>query len=285
MGVEVEPAAGSHFPALYQRFLQPLNPRLGRSGWRRLFEHPWAAEDQAPGYVLLDGDDLVGFAGYVNARLPMPDGSTEPVCNITTWVADPRYGAQALSLLMPALAEHDTTITNLTSLPSVHEMFSRLGFAQLDGHVQILRPTPFARSPCGRPQLLSDPRDIVPELPGWEARIAEDHRSYASHLLLIERGGSHCYVIYTLGSRRRVRSARLHWVTPGTLAWASVALRRALFRSSHAALVEIDSRLAPSDLPGSFRLQLPVPRLFRSSGLLGPEVPNAYSETVLLEVW
>jgi hypothetical protein len=49
-------------------------------------------------------------------------------------------------------------------------------------------------------------------------------------------------------------------------------------------LIEIDSRLAPADLPGQAQVPLPVPRLFRSPRLEPAEVPNAFSELVLLEL-
>jgi hypothetical protein len=284
MSIRVEAAREEHFHLLHERFFKPLNPLIPVATWHRLFNHEWAGEGQPRGHVLFSGQAAVGFAGTVHARLPLPDGTSEPTCNITTWVVEPDHRSRGLSLIMPILSASDVTITNLTGLSTVHEMFVRLGFRDLETAVCVLRPTPLSRSPWGKPEVVEDLDSILPLLPSWERRIAQDHRPYARHLLLRERGGEHCYVIYTLGLRRRLRTARLQWVTPEALGGASVALRRALFRATGAVLSEIDDRFAPLGLPGAMRTPLVVPRLFRSPRLEANQVPSAYSEMVLLEL-
>ena len=284
MVTRLEPVSPAHFPALYEALLGPLNNRIPVPVWRRLVDQPWRRDEESMGQLLIDGERLVGFAGYVHARLPRPDGSDEPLLNVTTWVVEPAYGNQALSLIMPALQRRDVTITNMTPLRSVHEMFARLGFSELESRTCVLRPAPFSRSPWGRAETVTRFEDILTELPPWERRVAESHRTLARHVLVRESGGEHCYAMYTLGRRRRLRSARVHWVTPGTLASASLALRRAIARDSGALLTEMDARLAPAELPGMMFIALPVPRLFRSSALSAEEVPSAFSELVLLDL-
>lgn len=277
-------ARPSDFPTLYERFFGPLNKRLPRKTWERLFTHHWGSDDQSPGQVLLIGGIIVGFAGFVHARLPRPDGTTEPLCNLTTWVVAPGYESQALSMIMPVLGRTDLTLTNLTSIRSVHSIFSRLGFSELERSVCVLRPVLWRRPRWGRSDEETDVSAILSALPVWERRIAADHRPYANHLMLRERGGRYCYVIYTIVRRHRLRTARIHWVTPGVLAECSVDLRRALFRQSKTVLAEVDHRFAPHGLPAATQVPLKVPRLFRSARLDPDQVPNAYSEMILLDL-
>jgi hypothetical protein len=234
------------------------------------------------GRVLLDGDEPVGFLAYVHGYLPRPDGSSEHVCNLSTWVVEPAYSSQAVSLLVPALAMTDVTLTNLTAIPSAHGICSALGFQELDAVIRVLRPAPLTRSRWRARRLVTDIDRILPRLPDWERRIAADHRDFALHALIEDTPGDHCYVIFTMGRRRGLRTARVHWVTPGSLERASLALRRALLRRFGAVLVEMDDRLAPSTLPGELRVRMAVPRLFRSDRLARRDVPAVYSELVLL---
>ena len=287
MGIRIEPATAEHFHQVYHRLLRPLNDRIPEATWKRLFEQPWADEGDLLGQVLLDGSRPVGYAAFVHGRFPGPAGDperSEHVCNVSTWVVEPAYGHRAPALIVPVLRMNDVTVTNLTNIPSVHEMFTKLGFRELESWVRILAPFPFDPSSWGHVEIETDPTRIIRSLSGRERRIAEDHAFCCHHLFIREAGGRHCYVIFTMGRRKRMRTARLYWVTPGALEQASVPLRRALYHRFGCVLAELDDRWAPRSLPGSFRIRLPVPRVYRSSRLQPPEVPSVYSELPLLEL-
>ncbi len=274
-------ASPEHFDAVYRRLLRPLNDAFSESMWRRLFEQPWSAPGDAVGQVLLVGDEPVGYVGFVHGRLPRPDGTIERVCNLTTWVVDPEHRALAPSLILPALRMPETTITSLTNIAAVPPVLARLGFRELETAVCVLRPVPFERSRWGRVEAVFGLDAVRPLLPAWERRIADDHASLVEHLVLREAGGEHCYVAYTKERWRRIPTARVHWVTPGALVNASVSLRAALLRRGRL-LLEIDRRHVHPEIPGVILRPLAVPRLFRSTRLEAPEVPNAYTEIPLL---
>jgi hypothetical protein len=264
--------------------LRPLNPRLSEATWRRLFEPQWGVTDRSVGMQLMDDARPVGFASFIHAQLPLADGSFAPLCNISTWVTEPAFGAQAMALVMPVLALRDVTITNLTPIPAVHGIFSKLGFRTLEDHLVYLRPSPFAHDPWGPTEVSRGLDGVEPRLPAWERAIARAHGSQVEHLCLSDRTGRHCYVMYQIVRRRRLRTARVLWVTPGTMPAVSIALRRALLRASGALLVELEGRHAGGRPPASFVQQLAVPRLYRSPRLEPADVPSAYSELVVLGV-
>lgn len=284
MAIRLEQARPDRFPAVYRRLLHPMNPRMPEDRWRRLFEQPWAAPGDLLGQVLMDGDDPVGFVSFVHARYETPEGGKRHLCNVSSWVVQPSYSQKAPALIVPVLGLRDATITNLTCIPAVHAMFSRLGFEELESSVAWLRPIPFSRSPWGRTRLATGIDEVLPEITGPERSLAQDHGGMCRHLLVRESGGEHCLAIYTLGRRKRIPSATLHWITPGGTPHGLTAIRRALFRLHGVLLVEMDRRHVPPDTPGSIERTLEVPRLFRSPDLEPAQVPNAYSELTLLEL-
>lgn len=282
--IRVETATPAHFEAVESALLRSLNPAISPGTWRRLFEPQWGVGERPLGSVLIAGDRVVGYAAYVHALLPRPNGDQVPLCNVSTWVVDPAYSGQALAVVMPALQLRDTTITNMTPLQSVHEIFVRLGFRELESKSVILRPAPLV--PAGWPVrgVETEPARIAPLLPTWEATVARQHGPLVQHLLISGDAGQHCYVMYQLTYRRGLRTAKVHWVTPGALPAASLALRRALRKVSGAWFVELDGRLVPDGTPAMFARPMSAPRLFRSDRLTPAEIPGAFSELVLLDI-
>lgn len=281
--LRMEEATAAHADGVISKLLTPMNPSIAPAVWRRLFDPRWQLEGRPTGQVLLAGDEPVGFLGLLHARLPRPDGDGALLCNPTTWVVDAAYSARAVAMLMPVLRLKDTTVSNMTPSREAFAIFSRLGFVPLESHVTVLRPTPLARSAWGRPEEIDEAASILNHLPEWERTIARDHAGLARQLLLRERGGDHCYAIYTLGRRRGLRTARILYMTPGTLSSASVALRNSMLRRHLAVLTEFDSRLGSPDLPGSRQVARAFPRLYKPADLDAAEVPNVYSELVLLD--
>lgn len=284
MPARIERATLAHAEAVEQALLRELNPRISSAEWRRLFVPRWADDSLPLGSVLVDDGRIVGFASYIHAKLPRRDATDAALCNISTWVTAPSHTSQALSLVMPALQLRDVTITNLTPTTSVNGIFTKLGFALLEDAVRWLRPAPWRRSEWRGAAPLQDLAAILPKLPEWEARIARDHADLVRHLWIPGPGGQHAYLQYLVVQRRKLRTAKVLWCTPGALAAASMSIRRALHRACGAWLVEIEARSAPPELPAAPRIPLPVPRLFRSPMLKPADVPSAYSEMPLLGI-
>jgi len=282
MTTRIEEATLAHFPAVEAGLLRTLDPGIPAAAWRRLLDPPWDGGGRSRGRVLIAGDRVVGFVAYLRAALPRPSGPDEPLLNIATWVVDPAFAGQAVALIMPALQERDVTITNFTPTASVAEIFRRLGFAPLETTKYVLRPS-LQRRPAWKVKRVEwEIERIVPRLPAWEARVVRDHVSLTRQLWVEGEDGRHCLLVYSVTRPRGVRVAKVHWVTPGALAFASGAVRRLLLWRSAVVFVEVDGRLAGDEQPSAIQITLPTPRLFRSSKLTPQDVPNAYSEMVLL---
>ena len=78
----------------------------------------------------------------------------------------------------------------------------------------------------------------------------------------------------------------MHFISnPAMLARGWPAVWRALWRRHRAVFGECDSRLLRGvEVPGSQRRRLSIPRLFRSDRLRPEDIPNLYSEMILLNL-
>lgn len=267
------------FDALFRDQLQPMNPALSAMEWRRLFELPWDTGTDTIGYALKEGERFVGFAACILAVIETPVGRRR-TCNVSTWVVDAEHRAAAMALVMPVLKDRELIITNLTPVPSVHEIFSRMGFKTLETAITVHPFVPSIGGGSVRFDAAIDPALLPPSI----AAVHAAHRTFA-RTALVQQGDRQCYVIYTITRRRRLRAVRLHYVSPrGGLRWALRPLQRAVLGRHAAVLVEYDARLA-ADAPGpTVRVALEPSRLYRGAGVPPDAVSNAYSETVLLNI-
>ncbi len=267
------------FDAIFRDQLQPMNPALSATEWRRLFTLPWASGTDTIGYGLKEGDRFVGFAACILAEIETPVGRRR-TCNVSTWVVDPEHRAAAMALVMPVLKDRELIITNLTPVPSVHEIFSRMGFKTLETHIRV---HPFVPS-IGGGSVRFDEAIDAHHLSDAAASVHSAHRAFA-RTALVQQGDRQCYVIYTITRRRRLRTVRLHHVSPRDgLRWGLRPLQRAVLRRHAAVLVEYDARLA-TEAPGpTVDVALEPTRLYRGAGVPPEAVSNAYSETVLLNI-
>jgi acetoacetyl-CoA synthetase len=102
VGAEVIAAQQAGRPGLYVRaagpddrepvcrFLEEAFPESGikAATWRRLFDHGWS--DHGPGFMLLDGNAVVGFLGAI-AALRQVNGEAALVCNMSSWSVHTKY--------------------------------------------------------------------------------------------------------------------------------------------------------------------------------------------------
>jgi len=187
-----------------------------------------------------------------------------------------------MSLVMPALRRKDLVVTNLTSLPRVHDIFKRLGFRTLETFTRVhpiwpsLGSTDFdvrfgeAIEPVG--------------LPGNQGQVHEAHRGIAGTVAISGPEGI-CYVVYTISRFRGLRTARLHHVAPRDgLSWSLYSLQLALFRRHAAVLLAYDRRLATNAKEPYRDFPLTPARIYRGDNLAPEDLTNAFSETVLLNI-
>ena len=300
--VSVRPVAPADFEQLYP-LLHWHDPTLAKAAWQRIFDYAWAHDNPHCGYGLFDGEDAVGFIGFIFSErsLSYQSASSTPFkfCNLTTWIVKPQYRGHSLSLMMPVMRMKDYTITDLSASDDVIEVSKRLGFEILDDAVDILLPygwSAYGQKGYDRPYkelvvalnnsiLLGESTTEI-SLPPVEQKIFNDHRRYAHcHQLVLKLGKACCHVVYTLNREAQLSYSHIHFISDRALfEQHQRTIRQQIVRQSGLPLIIIDSRLcASTKLPLSYRLPLSSPRIYRSSQLVPTQIDNLYSELMLLE--
>jgi hypothetical protein len=280
---EVRPLQADAFEEVHRTLLNRLNPSIPRESWRRLFAPPWPAPEPTVGYGLYDArEGLVGFLGTLRSSLPV-GGRVIPVCNLTSWTVLPRFRELSLTLLAPELRRADVTLTNMTPLAQVHQVVSKLGFRVLEAQQTVVR---VGLDGGERSELVTDESDIQSVLPPHDLQVMRDHRPAGRHLVMMDLELGPCYVLYQVVRRMRLPCARLYHIgNPDAFRRGVRALHRHLFRRHGAVLLDFDSRLAgDGPVPGGRRVDMKVPRMYRSPDLPPDLIPSAYSELLLLGI-
>ena len=274
------------FPRVHDHLLRKLNPDFAPDRWHRLFNWGWENPEDHVGFGLeSESGSLVGFLASIYSVQELGEGDPVKVCNVSSWIVEPGFRSSALALVMPILRRRDLTVTNLTSLPEVNDIFRKLGFSTLETHTRILPPLPgpfrVRRMEC----LKIDPHDAESVANGETVSLIRDH-SRVEHQWLVKGDEGNCHVVLTLGRRRRLRTARIHYLSdPKIFAQGIWSLRRRLFEEDGIVLCEWDERLLGGlEVPRTRRIRLPVSRIFRSSRIKAEQLSNLYSELPLLNL-
>lgn len=280
---KLQPVQPSMFEEVHRELLQLLDRRRPQEEWRRIFEYGWEHSENYVGYVLVEDGELVGFLGMIFSEL-RGAGGTEHLCNVSSWIAKESHRAESSALVLPLRDLKAYTVTNLSCNDVAHRIFSRLGFEVLETHTTILTPVRRPSSHSGL-RITSDPEQVGSMLQGIDSVIFRDHLPYTQHLLAWDDEG-YCYLVYTMGRRRKLRTARIHYCSDkGRLVRDLFPIQMHLMRSHGAMIAECDSRLVEDiELPSSYKKPMRIPRLFKSSRLKREQVSNLYSEVVLLNL-
>jgi hypothetical protein len=282
----VERVRPDRFDQIYDGLLKRLDPRRPVEHFRRIFEYPWRTHEDYVGFALYDEHAPVGFMGLIFSELLVEDRQ-ERLCNVTSFIAKETHRAEAALLPLQLRTLTEYTVTNLTCNDAAYRVFTRVGFKVLDDRKIILRPTwtSFGTRRTGPWGVEHRPEKIRRHLGPEHQQILEHHLPYAKHLL-VHRDDRYCYMVFTLGRRRGLRTARIGFISDPSLfaqTWATV--QGGLWRQHRAVLAECDSRLLPQVAgAGSRTKAMAIPRLFRSDRLSPEQIPNLYSELILLNL-
>jgi hypothetical protein len=102
--VTIRKASGDDFERIYPLLLKFKNPYIRKNRWSQLFVDHWGENLGHFGYVMMDGDDAVGFLGLLCSRRNA-GGRDHRFCNLTSWIVREPYRGRSLFLLLPALKE------------------------------------------------------------------------------------------------------------------------------------------------------------------------------------
>jgi len=267
---------------LFEKF---NNGNLSRENWQTLFQDNWNSGEDHIGYVLVDGDHIGGFIALLFSKRRL-NGKEEKLCNVSSWVVEDRYRNQSLFLLTPVLKLKDCTITILTCSLETYKVACKLGFKDLETHMQIIPPVPSIGAMIQKCKI-----KITKDTQGGTAteesqRLWRDHAKFGLLKINIETAKGDCLILATRIIRKNLPFIQVHHASDinvfvefaGRIS-ASLCLRLKAFS------MLMDRRWLAGRVPiASLSWRLPHPRVFKSANLQANDIDSLYSELPVLNI-
>jgi hypothetical protein len=266
------------------RFLHAnLNDRVPPEAWARALDARWSGDRPNAGFMLVDGDDVVGaHLAFYSERLIAQ--RRERFCNLGAWCVLPEFRLHALRLLKALLAQDGYHFTDLSPSGNVVGINARLGFRALDTATVVVPNLPWPSWP-GRDLISSDPAVIERTLTGRDLELYRDHAPMtgARHLVLV-RGREWCYVVLRKERRKNLPlfASILHVSNPELFRRMARPFARHLLLRHGAAVTLAEDRVVGHRPRLSLRQRSPRQRMFLSPDLEPGQVDYFYSELVCL---
>jgi hypothetical protein len=256
-----------------------LNARVSAEDWARSLDVPWTGDQPNSGFMLLDGEEIVGahLAFYSEREI---DGRTERFCNLGAWCVLETHRFHGLRLLKTLLAQEGYHFTDLSPSGNVVKLNERLQFQSLDTAGALIPNVP--RPTLQRTRLVTDPAEIERILTGEALRLFRDHaRAAAARHVVLLTGDEWCYVVYRRDRRKNLPlfASLLYVSHPARFGRMAPRLyRHLLARGIPATLVE--DRLVARRPRLALELSAPRRKMFRSGHLAADQIDYFYSELV-----
>jgi acetoacetyl-CoA synthetase len=280
------------------RFLEQTFRESGiqAATWRRIFEHGWS--DHGAGFVLLDGEAVVGFLGAVVARRQVNE-KVAHVCNVSSWSVHPSYRGWGMALLAELLRDESLTFTAFTPAPVSRSAFLAQRFAPLETHLILMPPMLEAETlfRSNRPLISFDPAVVRTKLSSQQRQIFDDHAPHDCLQLTVSDGCDHAYMVVKRRTQRfnagrllglgKVLPLRLpysdilHCSAPALLSRHLERVKLAILRRQRTMALVAEARLFDVQPRG---MRLPMSTCYRSPLLAASDLDRLYSEIVLLPI-
>jgi hypothetical protein len=278
-GVELRPITDADVRRAAEFLHANLNSRAPVADWEASVDVPWDVDRPNAGFMLLDGDTVVGAHLALYAERVV-DGVRERFCNLGAWCVLPDYRFHSLRLLKALLAQDGYQFTDLSPSPAVAALNSRLGFRSLDTRTALVPNLP------GRGRISSDPALIERTLSGRELELYRDHKAapVARHVVLL-RGAEWCYVVFRKDRRKRLPlfASILYVSNPELFRARARALARHLLLRHGALAMLVERHVVDYEPRLSRQLPKPRPRMFRSDRLEPAQIDYLYSELACMK--
>src|SRR5262245_57960893 len=285
----IREARGDDFERVYPLLLEFKNPHLNKEHWRQLFYDHSGLQNDRFGWVLVDGDNVVGFVSTILGERTIR-GETVRLCNTSSWIVKHDYRAHSLALHAKVIADKSVTVTNLSATPQVLKLLEKLGFTLMDKSERIILPVVTAKTFMDRCEIVTEPRAVEGALEGERLRFFRDHQlPYNHHILLRTRVGD-CYVMMnrTLKAIRgnlRLPFARVHHIAaPDIFVRHLEKLVVRVAASFKVVAMIVDDRMLHGAVPWHSFMRPGGKRkaAFRSERLAAEDIDGLYTEAVLL---
>jgi hypothetical protein len=285
----IREARGDDFERVYPLLLEFKNPHLNKEHWRQLFVDHSGLQNDHFGWVLVDGDDVVGFLATILSKRTIR-GETVRLCNMSNWIVKHKYRAHSLSLHAKVVADESVTVTNLSPTPQVLKLMEKLGFTLMDKSERIILPVVTAQTFMDRCEILTEAGAVEGALEGERLRLFRDHQlPYNHHILLRTRVGD-CYLMMnrslkTIRGNLRLPFARVHHIgAPDIFARHLEKLVVRVAASLKVVAMIVDERMLRGAAPWHSFIRPGGERkgAFRSERLAAEDIDGLYTEAVLL---
>jgi hypothetical protein len=309
MTVELKPITDADVAVVSAFLHATLNSRIPSSTWSRVISVPWKADAPNHGFMLRDGERVVGaYLAFYSERLIA--GRVERFCNLGSWSVLPEYRFHSVRLLTALLAQDGYHFTDLAPSQKVESVNARFKFRYLDTSVALILHLPWPTMP-GRTKISASADVIVRTLAERDIALYRDHAHAAAvHHLVLTRGGESCYVMFrkrwwrghpvfaailyvsnpSLFRRAATRLARyllVHYRVVATFAELRVVGTRPrisfVLPHPRALVRRHDSRITRS-YAARYHGTIP-PKMYRSASLEPCQVDDLYSELVCVPSW
>jgi len=261
------------------------NTSLTKEGWKRLFVSHWESDAGHCGYVLVDGEKIVGYLGMLFS-VRVVRGQHHKFCNISSWIVEKKYRNESFSLLLQLLKLKEYTVTNFTPDETTYVASKKLGFKDFETHFRILIPFPTLKA-LRADYSIVDGRGVVKQFLKDNCRqIYNDHLFFdCLHLWIKTRTGGF-YMVLTKVLKKGIPAAQIHFISDLNCFKENVAsLIIKLCIKLKVLIVMVDERyLNGVSMLFSTRMKLPQPRIFKSESLKGEDIDSLYSELVVLNI-
>ena len=291
--IEIREARGGDFAKVHPLLQRFQNPNVGEAQWRQLFVDHSGLQNDVFGYVMTDGDEIVGFLGATLGERTIR-GKKHRFCNLSNWIVIDEYRDKSVGLLSRAIeaVEQHATITVLSPSPHVLKLFQLLRFHMLDKSERILLPSPSSvwSGLWTGTRVLTDRAAVEASLGGELLTIFRNHQLPYNNHLLLETPEGPCYVLFNrswkaVRGNLRLPFGRVHHISAPDVFVRHVGrvVASAMMRFLVAAVI-VDERA----LRGA-KVWHSVPRpgarslgAFQSDELGPADIDGLYTEAVLL---
>ncbi len=287
--VIIREARGDDFERVYPLLLEFENSHLSRESWRQLFIDHSGLQNDRFGWVLVDGDNVVGFVSTILSERKIR-GETVRLCNTSSWIVKPAYRAHSLALHAKVIADKSVTVTNLSPTAQVLKLLERLGFTLMDKSERIILPVVTARTLTDDCKVLTEPSSIRSALKDENLRFFTDHQLPFNHHVLLRTSAGDCYVMMnralkTIGGKFQFPFARVHYIgAPDIFTRHLEKLVVRVAASFKVAAMIVDNRMLHGAVPWHSFMRPGGDRTaaFRSNWLVADDIDGLYTEATIL---
>ena len=248
--------------------------------WQRLFTRKWDGSGSYCGLILQSGETPVGFIHSLFSERVI-DERHHRFCNLGSWIVEPEFRSQSMSIFFPFMKLKKTTLTSFTANPRFIPILEGFKFNSLENQLYFLPPSvTFNR----KTQVVTDKETISKELSGEPLRIFSDHKDLTCDHVVLDTPRGNCYLVFNRTNKKRLPVAFLNYVSNLDifLSYIHSASARICFDLGVAALMIGAHTLKGNLLRGSLKVERQFKLWFRSDDLTAFDVDTLYTEFQVL---